>query len=480
MWHYRGANLRGNHMRSIRAGRRTRSLVRATAVVTASILGAGGLAAPGTAAPNTLSSGDAWRLAAVRAGLPPELQRLLDEVGRTVPLADLAADGTLDGLARATPPEDPAPFDIAAEDTPRAGGPGLGSPGKTFDMNLFERNLRAALAGKTVGYAYSIGNEGKVDRQAGVGSARVTPDNPVTPQSATKVMTVASISKPVTAAATLRLLEQKHISVDSPIGQWLPVAWKRGTGVDSITFRELMTHRSGLLQNYQTATGTSAGVSTGSWGNIRIAVGQNVGSKSYKYANMNFSIFRILVPKIAYGLDLSKLYDAPPPNVTAAQIDYLTGLAFLAYLKPVLALAGAPVSCSNSDPNPTKLYVYPTAGQAGWGPADYVSGCGGYGYNMSANGIASFISHVRYTDKLVSPAARSLMFDEKVGLQAYNGAHGTYHGHGAVWAQSGGRGMRGCVMSFSIKVDAALLVNSRGDYGQACAVVVDAFDKAWS
>jgi hypothetical protein len=476
-------------MRSIHAGRR-RS-VRTGAVVTALILGAGGIATSGTlatAAPDTTSPSGATddgerRLAALRARLSPELRRLLDQAGRHVGLAALAADGTLNGLERATAPAEPEPFDLAAEDTPRAGVPGgpggVGSTGRTFDMNLFERNLRATLARKTVGYAYAIGKAGKLDRQAGVGFARVQPDTPVAPQSATKVMTVASISKPVTAAAALRLLEQKGISVDSGIGPWLPAAWQRGTGVDAITFRQLMTHTSGLLQNYQAATGTDQGESTGSWGNIRIAVGQDLGSKGYKYANMNFSIFRILVPKIAYGVDLSGLYDAPPPNVTPAQIDYLTGVVYLGHLKPVLALAKTPVSCSNTDPKPTRLYAYPTNGQAGWGPTDYVASCGGFGYNMSANGITSFISHVRYTNTLVSAAARSLMVDEGLGLKAYNGEYGTYHGHGAVWAMSGGRGMRGCVMSFAIQVDVSLVVNSRGDYPSGCTVVLEAFDNAW-
>ena len=460
-----------------------RTIGRAAAALSAVILGVGGLAAPVTAAPAVPPADGDRRLAELRTTLSPELQRLLDQAGRHISLPALTADGTLDGLPRATRPVEPAPYDIAAEDTPRTGGAagpgGVGTTGKTFDMNLFERNLRAALGRRTVGFAYAIGKDGKLDRQAGVGSARVAPDNPVTPQSATKAMTVASISKPVTAAATLRLLEQKKISVDSAIGPWLPSAWKRGAGVDSITFRELMTHRSGLLQNFQKATGTTQGESTGSWGNIRIAVGQDLGSKGYKYANMNFSIFRIMVPKIAYGLDWSGLYDAPPANVTAAQIDYLTGVVFLGYLKPVLALAKAPVSCSNADPDPTKLYFFPTGGQAGWGPADYVTSCGGFGYNMSANAITSFISHVRYTTALVSADARSLMVDGQLGLKAYAGKHGTYHGHGAVWAQSGGRGMRGCVMSFHIKVDASLLVNSRGDYPHACTVLQDAFDNAW-
>ena len=463
-------------MRSIHTGRGV------VVAVTALAIGLGGLAAPGTAATTSATKATAdngeRRLADVKAKLSPELVRLLDEIGRRVPLEPLAADGSLDGLERPTTPDEPAPFDIEAEDTGQARSDKVGL-GKTFDMDLFERNIRAALARKTVGYAYSIGKAGKLDRQAGVGFARVAPDNPVTPQSATKVMTVASISKPVTAAATLRLLEQKGISVDSPIGPWLPQAWQRGDGVDAITFRELMTHQSGLLQNYQTATGTTAGKSTGSWENIRIAVGETLGSKGPKYANMNFSIFRIMVPKIAYGIDLSALYAAPPANVTPAQIDYLTGLVFLAYLKPTLALSGTPISCSNSDSKPTKLYAYPTNGKAGWGPADYTQSCGGFGYNISANGIASFISHVRYTNKLVSPAARKLMVDDGLGLNAYDGEYGTYHGHGAVWAMSGGRGMRGCVMSFHIQVDVALLVNSRGDYPSGCAVVKNAFDNAW-
>lgn len=448
-------------MRTIRTGHRMMVAVTALAV------GVGTLSASGPAAAAAATD----PLAAVKARLSPELARLVDDVDRRVPLAPLAADGSLAGLER--PIAAPEPEEEEEAEDIR----GIGSAGRTFDMDLFERNLRATLARKTVGYAYSIGKSGQLDRQAGVGFARTAADNPVTAQSATKAMTVASISKPVTAAATLRLLEQKGISVDSPIGPWLPATWQRGDGVDDITFRQLMTHTSGLLQNYQTATGTTAGKSTGSWDNIRIAVGQDLGSTSYKYANMNFSIFRIMVPKIAYGLDLSPLYDVPPPNVTPAQIDYLTGLVFLAYLKPVLALAGTQVGCANTDPNPTKLYALD--GKAGWGPADYTQSCGGFGYNLSANGIASFISHVRYTNTLVSPAARSLMVDGGLGLKAYSGAHGTYHGHGAVWAMSGGRGMRGCVMSFDIQVDVALLVNSRGDYPSGCTVVVEAYDNAW-
>jgi Beta-lactamase len=362
----------------------------------------------------------------------------------------------------------------ANADLPEGGG------GSTFDIDLFEQNIRDALDRKTVGYAYSIGKSGRLYSQAGVGSARVNPDAPVTAQSATKPMTVASISKTVTAVAVLRLFQDEGISVDDPIGPWLPAAWDPGAGVEDITFRELLTHRSGLLQNYQTATGTDQGASTGIWDNIRIAVEQDIGSKTSMYANMNFSIFRIMLPKIAYGLDWSPQYDAPPAGTTSADWDEVTGAVFEDYVQDLLAAAGAPVACSSSDPNPTKLYAFPTNGAAGWGPESYITGCGGYGFYMSANGIASFMSHLRYTGVLISPATRAMMYDGELGIDEYAGEHGTYLGHGAVWSVGGGRGMRGCAMSFDIQVEVALLVNSRGDYPSACDVVRDAFDAAWT
>ncbi|SNY60979.1 hypothetical protein [Paractinoplanes atraurantiacus] len=98
---------------------------------------------------------------------------------------------------------------------------------------------------------------------------------------------------------------------------------------------------------------------------------------------------------------------------------------------------------------------------------------------MSANGITSFLSHLRYTDKVISAGARKLMVDENVGMYSYTGAYGTYHGHNGVWTQSGNRGMRSCAMSFHIHVDASLLVNSRGDYPSPCTILLDAFDNAW-
>lgn len=62
---------------------------------------------------------------------------------------------------------------------------------------------------------------------------------------------VASVSKPVTAVATMQLVEQGRINLDTDINQYLPfrvVNPKSPTAV--ITCRDLMTHRSGLTDEH--------------------------------------------------------------------------------------------------------------------------------------------------------------------------------------------------------------------------------------
>ena len=60
-------------------------------------------------------------------------------------------------------------------------------------------------------------------------------------------MHVASVSKLITAMAMTKLLFSRNISPDAHISPWLPKYWHKGPGVDRITFRQLLTHNSGLV-----------------------------------------------------------------------------------------------------------------------------------------------------------------------------------------------------------------------------------------
>ena len=57
---------------------------------------------------------------------------------------------------------------------------------------------------------------------------------------------VASVSKVVTALAAIRVLAKNNVSLDSGIGGHLPSDWTLDSHVSSITFRELLSHRSGI------------------------------------------------------------------------------------------------------------------------------------------------------------------------------------------------------------------------------------------
>ncbi|MPZ00500.1 MAG: serine hydrolase [Actinophytocola sp.] len=392
--------------------------------------------------------------------------------------AQLLADTDLAPLDERGAVAEPEQLTIGDGQAVAPAGPGsLKDPSTTevFDVDVFEQNIKDTLTDETVGFAYAIGESGQLARQGGVGLARTSADGEPVPQSATKDITVASVSKPITTVAALRVLTDKGIDVDDPIGPWLPGTWEQGEGVAEITFEQLMTHTSGLRQNYETATGKGGKV-TAAYENIKIAVEQDLGSTSPYYANMNFGIFRIMLPKMLLDTEVPG-YDFSVP--LADQWDELTAEIFNDHMAGLFASVGVTGSCAPSDPDQTVLYRFPHDGASGWQTESYVAGCGGYGYYLSANDLTAFFSHLRYTDELLSPATRDLMRDGKLGLQTVSGERGTYYGHGGAWGISTGA-MTSCVLSFPIHVDASLVINSSGgDYGSTCGVLAKAFDNAW-
>ena len=87
------------------------------------------------------------------------------------------------------------------------------------------------------------------------GLARISKDAPQMNMSVDVKYTTASVSKSPTTAALLKLLdntdlENKGLNIDQKLDEkifdYLPYNWKPGANVNTITFRELLKHRSGL------------------------------------------------------------------------------------------------------------------------------------------------------------------------------------------------------------------------------------------
>lgn len=93
------------------------------------------------------------------------------------------------------------------------------------------------------GLALTVVKDGKVIKERGYGLANVELDVPVTPET---VFEIGSVSKQITAAAVMLLVEEGKLSLDDKISKHLPGtpdAWS------AVTVRHLLTHTSGI-RNY--------------------------------------------------------------------------------------------------------------------------------------------------------------------------------------------------------------------------------------
>src|SRR5712691_10634145 len=158
-----------------------------------------------------------------------------------------------------------------------------------------------AINRQAVGYTYLILEHGRVVASNSFGQAHTDADPPAVALSPDDRMNIASVSKTLTAVAALKLLAAKHVSVDTPISSFLPKSWTLGPDVQTITFRELLTHTSGIRSSQDLAT---------DYDDLRtlIARGIKLGDKVYHYQNHNFALFRILIPYLN-GFDDSGVTD---------------------------------------------------------------------------------------------------------------------------------------------------------------------------
>ena len=87
--------------------------------------------------------------------------------------------------------------------------------------------LRELTKGDTSGVAVLLARDGKILFQAGFGLAELATKTPVTP---TTKFRIGSVSKQFTAAAILKLAEEKKLALTDPLAKFFP-DFPRGSGV---------------------------------------------------------------------------------------------------------------------------------------------------------------------------------------------------------------------------------------------------------
>ena len=106
---------------------------------------------------------------------------------------------------------------------------GILSNAKVFKAELFKSNIAAQLQqGGALGYALVINEKGQIADSASFGIGGVNPSGSGSfPASVRNDINIASVTKPLTCIAAIKLLQKKGIDIDFEIGVWLPSYWKK-------------------------------------------------------------------------------------------------------------------------------------------------------------------------------------------------------------------------------------------------------------
>ncbi len=177
-----------------------------------------------------------------------------------------------------------------------------------------EKKIHAQLDNKVTGYSYFVGQYPKFGEY---GKARISADAPETAFRSNTKITVASVSKLVTAIAAVRLIDQRRSympkGLDTPIANFLPSDWAvQSAYLQKLTFAQLLSQRSGImdygnvamtydkLKQFFTQSVDTTARSKCTGPDVKDPANPvNVANQDFCYSNYNFAIMRALLPKVA-------------------------------------------------------------------------------------------------------------------------------------------------------------------------------------
>lgn len=271
------------------------------------------------------------------------------------------------------------------------------------------KNIHQQLDGHIVGYSFVVGDS-LYQKSDAYGHARTSADGTQRDFKPATKITVASVSKMVTAIAAVRLLDKHGVSIDAAIGPYLPPDWSASNYVKNLKFSQLLSHTSGIkdygndppndyaaLKSFftqsvsrSTSTGCDPTDAQGNFLQVTRGQGINPNNKSSCYSNYNFAIFRVLLPRVA-GFP-----EDPNPQTRAKTFaDQYTGLV----QQNLFELVGrSGVACK--PPNTSSYsfaYNYPgTKAGYDWGDVSLI--CGAAGWYLSAEDIAQVLISISAKD----------------------------------------------------------------------------------
>jgi CubicO group peptidase (beta-lactamase class C family) len=303
----------------------------------------------------------------------------------------------------------------------------VGPNNATLNTDDLVKSIAKRLDGKCVGYQLVISVKGSQKSIYAYGDARLTQDGNARPMSVTDKFNLASCSKTITAAALLHVLNAQKKSTDDLIYPYLPAHWSLSTGVKTITFKELLTHRSGFSDKTYGSD----------YANLKKLAGESLknSAKPEVYNNANYALMRLLIVSLA-GHAISAMPDkATPATVSAIETTQAQQYAdsYISYCqRNVLGVSGSTMSsivCKPTDATPARCYQFPKDGGSGTDFGDMTLTNAERGWNMTSVQMAAFFSTLHYTEKILPKSLSDMMKADRAGYDIRNQTPGTKIGY---------------------------------------------------
>jgi CubicO group peptidase (beta-lactamase class C family) len=293
-----------------------------------------------------------------------------------------------------------------------------------LDAEQLGRDLHSLLSPCVAGYAMQLRQYGRVVFDRRWQWAR-TPADGALAWAPPVQMHVASVSKLITAMAMTKLLHSRNLSPDARIARWLPAHWLRGPGVDNLTFRQLLTHTSGLVALNEPGQGDYQFMKD------QIALGV-VGGMGYR--NINYTLCRILISTI----DAPYLFNLIG-GATDGYWDLTTTRYYLRYVQENIFDPAGVVSGFAHTTDHALAYPFP-ANVAGWDSGDLSTMSGAIGWHLSVDDLLTIMAAFRRWGAIVEPSRAQLMLDRGFGIDVTRDTLlGRVYAKGGFWSTDSGR-----------------------------------------
>jgi hypothetical protein len=321
-----------------------------------------------------------------------------------------------------------------------------------INLDTFHQSLRTTLDPLGVGYCYMMRRKGKLVHLHTSGWAQLPNDGQVG-WGLHIPMNVASVSKFVTAIATVRLLRDANIPLKTSVAGFLPQYWPQGRGIGNVTFHDLLRHEAGLGGSI---TGPGAGNFAEAQGEISSG---SSGIGTYNYRNVNFAILRVLFATLTTTLSTSS---TAPPFLFVTDDVFWDVVSASAYCNFVNDNVFAPASIGprefKADADAAKAYATPPSAP-GAAIEDGARGSGPSGWHLSIGELVRLLGEFRAGSMMESWRAQQVL-SNMYGLDRplTTRAGPVYYKGGRKQARA--QGMDSAIYLMPGDVDFAIFVNS--------------------